>query len=290
MGAVHVYVDAVSHFKLQYFVLGLCALFFFALTRQVQWSVASLALVLLNLAVLLPWYFPDSAPRSPSAVPVRLLFANVYANNTDYDRLKTLIRSERPDIIALAEVTPAWQDALADLEEVYPYSLAGVGPGQAGMLMYSALPLTPLNDLGSLGLSDRELLGATVNWEGVSFAAIAVHPLPPITPGMFEARNRFLQTVGTYAGDRLEPVVMIGDFNVSLWSPIHQQFSRTSGLRNARQGFGILPSWPVHRFPLLIPIDHCFVSNEVHVRTFRTGPRVGSDHLPIVADLSIPQS
>lgn len=289
-GATSVYFEAVSHFKLQYFVLGLCAFFFFVLTRQLRWTIVSLVLVLVNLAVLVPWYVPDSVPNAARTAPIRLLFANVYVNNMEYDRLKSIIRRERPDLIALAEVTPAWQEALTDLEPLYPYSLAGVGPGQSGMLMYSSRPLTPLSDIDALGISERKILGATVTWEGISFAAIAVHPRPPIGPDLFEERNRFLATVGGYVRDRTAPVVVIGDFNVSLWSPIHQQFSHISGLRNARRGFGILPTWPAHQSLLFIPIDHCFISQDVDVRNFRTGASIGSDHLPILAELSLPQS
>jgi endonuclease/exonuclease/phosphatase (EEP) superfamily protein YafD len=37
----------------------------------------------------------------------------------------------------------------------------------------------------------------------------------------------------------------------------------------------------------MIPIDHFLVSEDVAVTRFETGPRVGSDHLPIVADIRI---
>lgn len=290
LGALNVYLDAVSHFKLQYCLLGLGALFFFALSRQMHWSALSLVLILINLTVLLPWYFPRSSSLSATTVPVRLLFANVYVSNTNYDRLKSLIRTERPDLIALAEATPAWQAALSDLKEIYPYSVEAVEPGRDGMLMYSSLPLTPLKDVGG---SWRQVLGATVERDGVFFTAIAIHPLPPTNSTQFAARNQLLSTVSAYLRKAMlenqNPTIVLGDFNISLWSPIYQQFVRESGLQNARRGFGILPTWPIPWLPLLIPIDHCLISPDIQVRAFQTGSEIGSDHLPIIADVSLPQ-
>ena len=37
-----------------------------------------------------------------------------------------------------------------------------------------------------------------------------------------------------------------------------------------------------------VRIDHVLVSPDWHVRSFRIGPDVGSDHFPVVADLLLP--
>jgi endonuclease/exonuclease/phosphatase (EEP) superfamily protein YafD len=63
-------------------------------------------------------------------------------------------------------------------------------------------------------------------------------------------------------------------------------------------GLGIHPTWPTpgtyRRLPklltplLAIPIDHCLVSHDITVSNLYVGPNIGSDHLPLVADLHIP--
>ena len=65
----------------------------------------------------------------------------------------------------------------------------------------------------------------------------------------------------------------------------------TSGLRNARQGLGVLPTHSIvaPQFAALsAPIDHCLVTPEIQVKDFRLGKAIGSDHRPIIADLLIP--
>ena len=76
-----------------------------------------------------------------------------------------------------------------------------------------------------------------------------------------------------------------------MWSPFYRSMMETSGLRNARQGRGILPTHSIvtPRFAALsAPLDHCLVTPDIQVKDFKLGPAIGSDHLPIIAELLIP--
>jgi endonuclease/exonuclease/phosphatase (EEP) superfamily protein YafD len=70
-----------------------------------------------------------------------------------------------------------------------------------------------------------------------------------------------------------------------MWSPFYKNMVKTGNLRNARSGFGILPTWPTFLPLAYIPIDHFLVSKEIGVLKIRTGRNVGSDHLPLITDL-----
>lgn len=83
-------------------------------------------------------------------------------------------------------------------------------------------------------------------------------------------------------------VIIAGDLNTTMWSPYYKRLARDSGLANARKGFGILATWPSFYPFLRIPIDHYLVSPEVRVVDLRMGPKFGSDHRPLVADLFVP--
>lgn len=116
---------------------------------------------------------------------------------------------------------------------------------------------------------------------------MAAHPHVPIRKTVFKLRNQQLAELGDYVAQIKTPVVVVGDLNITMWSPYYQRFVRQTGLRNARYGFGILPTWPTIIPLLYIPIDHFMVSPEIQVVNLRTGDRVGSDHLPLITDLAI---
>ena len=85
------------------------------------------------------------------------------------------------------------------------------------------------------------------------------------------------------------PVVLAGDLNVTMWSPHYIDFIRTSGLTNARDGYGIGGTWP--SIPLLgLPIDHILTTKGSWIGDFRVHSGVGSDHLPVSVELTFPDS
>ena len=81
-----------------------------------------------------------------------------------------------------------------------------------------------------------------------------------------------------------EPVLLLGDLNVSPWSYHFKRLLRQSGLRDGTLGKGFQPTWPTSLLPLLIPIDHCLYSLGIHVVYRIVGKDVGSDHYPVVVD------
>ena len=81
--------------------------------------------------------------------------------------------------------------------------------------------------------------------------------------------------------------IVAGDFNLTPWSFSLAHFERqASVVRHS----GILGTWSVERryFVPLFPIDHVFSSPEIRLASIMRGPRLDSDHLPVVATLLLP--
>ena len=72
--------------------------------------------------------------------------------------------------------------------------------------------------------------------------------------------GRQLERVGEIAEGCDGPVVVVGDLNITPFSPSFRRLCDAGRLRDARVGHGIQPSWPAGRWMLSIPIDHGLVS------------------------------
>ena len=84
-----------------------------------------------------------------------------------------------------------------------------------------------------------------------------------------------------------EPLIVAGDFNVTPWSQHFHTALARSGLNDCAAGHGLAPSWPSQFPPLGIRIDHCWASQHWRSTDVRLGPSLGSDHLPLIADLEL---
>jgi endonuclease/exonuclease/phosphatase (EEP) superfamily protein YafD len=83
---------------------------------------------------------------------------------------------------------------------------------------------------------------------------------------------------------------IMGDLNASMWSPAYKRMMRRQGLKDAREGHGLVLTQHGHgpvSGLLWRPIDHCLHNDRLAVRNFYAGPDLGSDHLPIVAELCL---
>jgi endonuclease/exonuclease/phosphatase (EEP) superfamily protein YafD len=93
--------------------------------------------------------------------------------------------------------------------------------------------------------------------------------------------------VAQAARERYGPTLVLGDLNVTPWSPHFRALLREGRLADSARGFGWQASWPAYSLPLRIAIDHCLVSAEFTVLRRRLGPHVGSDHLPVFVEVGV---
>ena len=287
LGEINLYFELSSHFKLQYLLVGLSTLIFFALVRSKKiWLLVSAFCIVINLAEIVPWYFP--APAFAGTTPgqqLRILHSNVLTNNRRYSDVISLVKAEQPDIAVFVEVSTSWARELAVLSEMFPYSLQQQESENFGSAIYSKLPLENASVQGFS--SQRKSLLADVKFQGKVISMMLVHPSVPIKQQSFIDRNQQLAAIGEYAAQVKNPLIVVGDFNTTMWSPFYKNMVKTGKLRNARSGFGILPTWPTFMPLVYIPIDHFLVSKEIGILKIHTGRNIGSDHLPLITDLVI---
>lgn len=282
------YLELASHFKLQYLVLNLLLLGLVSITQRKLLLVA-LFCVGVNSTEILPWYIPQlGAINDSEGEHLRLFQSNVQISNKRYLEVISLVRELKPDIAVFLEIDQLWSRELEALRNTLPYSLERNRIVGVRISIYSRLPLENAS-IELFGTAQVASLLADIKVQGQSVSMIVAHPLTPTTQRGFQQRNKQLEAIGSYVSQVKKPVVVVGDLNITMWSPFYKRFIQTSGLKNARSGFGVLPTWPTFSPLLYIPIDHCLVSPEIKVLESQTGRNIGSDHLPLITDLIIPR-
>lgn len=302
LGRVHLFCELLSHFRFQFFLLSWVPFVLLSLTGERPWLWTALFCLGLNGVAIAPWYLPLPV-LGESGPPLRVMVSNVLSENRSYDAFYALVEQEQPDLLVTLEVNDEWVRELTDLELILPYSAIEPREDNFGIALYSKQPLDDVERvIWGEGAETAELaetaamvntgvpsITAQIDWQGQLIELVATHAMPPINPGYFEARNDHLRSLAQYlrelGGGR--PKLVLGDFNTTMWSPFYQSLVRKAKLKNAREGFGIQPTWP-SKMPLLqIPIDHILTSHDFTVLDSRRRRLAGSDHDVLLADVAL---
>jgi endonuclease/exonuclease/phosphatase (EEP) superfamily protein YafD len=296
-GTLHWRFELFAHFTLVFFWAAALGAVLMALTRHWRWMAVGLVVVLVNGALLFPFYVQEA--RAASDAPkekIRLLSMNVLSINHRYEDAIAAIEEADADIVLLQETTPAWCSALAPLREVYPTYLEVPRNDDFGIAIYTRLPGAKAFEVES-EQSPVPILAITLD-QGLT--VYNVHTTPPVNWESARIRDVMLEELAGWTEDHAGPVVIGGDLNITPWSPLYRRFVAASGLRNARMGFGLLPTWPQDRtFPLLpnalrfrpfMPIDHVMLPPDAGVIRCERGPNIGSDHRPLLVEFYLETS
>jgi len=157
-----------------------------------------------------------------------------------------------------------------------------------GIALFSRVPLTT-SEVVYLGSAEVPSIATTVEIGGRTVFFLGTHPLPPTTANNARMRNEQLREIAAEIRRHGEPAILLGDLNVTPWSPFFTGLLRESGLRNSSQGRSVRGTWPTTMPFGRIPIDHCLVSSNLRVTGKRLGPEVGGDHYPVLIELLVPK-
>jgi endonuclease/exonuclease/phosphatase (EEP) superfamily protein YafD len=233
------------------------------------------------------WERPGFRP-AVAGTTVKLLLVNVFAENDDYDRAARLIRDERPAVVGITELTPAWARELAPVLARYPRRAVAPRDGFFGIGLWGRTLLRRPR-IEPFAAGGRNAVLATLALGRYRATLVLVHPPFPFTPIGARDRSRQFDAIGDALdrGDLGQRVAVCGDLNATPWSATERRLV-SRGLTDVSVGRGFAGTWPSFLPAFLrLPLDTCLVRGLTLVDR-RTGPHVGSDHLPLVVELGIP--
>lgn len=279
--------DLFAHFRVQYAALFVLLAGLLVLLRLYWLALAGALGFAISAVALFPYIDHDSVPaavadaREPT---FRLLSFNVWFRNPDMARVAAYMEQTQADAAVLLELTPPQAELLLPLLPSYPYF--HIEPSRMGAAVFSKWPVqsaesVPLAPGGAIAVR------MTVDWRGTPVNLLGVHLNWPLGPRNSAFRNEELRALVDFSKTQREPLIVAGDFNLTPWSEYFSAALEESGLHDAALGFGLAHSWPAQFSPVGIRIDHCWVSAQWRSLSAEVGPSLGSDHLPVLAELSL---
>lgn len=279
-------VDVLSSFAVQYAVLAALLALLFAVRRRWLRALAFALLLVPDGASLLAGLRADRE----AARPLGLVYAaNLSEQPGAVSRAVATLDALHPDLIWLTEfpdhLDPAHAAQLERLEQDYPYGIAWPAAEGRSLRFLSRFPVRAREVFNPQWAPGRPALRLTLDVRGVPLTVFALHTHPPAAGWSLHARNETLEWVADNIAAADGDVLVIGDLNLSAFSPRFTRFIRSSGLDCVSPWTCAEASWPTWLPPMATPIDHVLVKGDLVVGDLHRGPPTGSDHYPVIAEI-----
>jgi endonuclease/exonuclease/phosphatase (EEP) superfamily protein YafD len=279
--------DLFAHFRVQYAAMFVVLALLLLILRRWVFALVALVGLCVSAVPIIPYLPAASAGTAAAATgspTFRLLSFNVWFRNPDMATTAAYIEQSGADAVVLLELTPLQAERLRPLLPSYPHF--HIEPSRMGAAVFTKWPVLAAE---SMPLAKDGAIAARVqiDWHGTPVTVLGVHLNWPLGHRNSRFRNEELAGVVAFSKAQREPLIVAGDFNLTPWSEYFSDALEESGLHDSARGFGLARSWPAHFAPLGIRIDHCLLSREWRSVHTEVGPPLGSDHLPVIADLSL---
>jgi endonuclease/exonuclease/phosphatase (EEP) superfamily protein YafD len=273
------------------------------------WAIAGMLAALWNIALAWPSIAANVetafADPPPKGRPLNVVSFNLSYDNQGFGKTVDFLAKSGADVIGLSEVTPEAKAALlGKLKAIYPHGVDCVGQDRFCELMLLSKKPLRYGFAGKIGakltyIASAELDGQSgpisvavahivlpfvkPDWEPLKTWIPADDPSPLLqgTPALWQSVQ--MAVLAGYVRSLGRDQIVMGDFNNVPWSDVQTAFRAATWLDNRGP---MVPTWPARLpAPLRVPIDTVFVGGGLSIRNLHVGPDLGSDHLPVIAEI-----
>lgn len=259
-----------------------------------------LILVALVLIVVQIFWATGEFGRSPRGVDpgvsvageLRVATANVFAGNDAVGVLFESLAAQGADVVMLQEITPEQLELLERTASwvSFPHRVLDARPGAHGSVIVSRLPIDSGGVIwpGGWPMTQAFVRVPTAD-QPVAVELINVHVIAPLSTDSITIWNAQLADLQTMVADASAPVVIAGDFNATAQHGGVAELT-DAGLVDAHlaAGWGWGATFPASGVvPAVLRLDRILVADEFEVRGFSRLDPLGSDHRPLMAQISV---
>lgn len=281
-----------SQFRLQFLWLGLACAVGLLVSRRYKSLSACLVVAVLN------WVGMDASDfysqnvelnsgKQPIENSIRLMEMNVENKNRDYERARSFISQADPDIILIDELTPTWLAELKPAFEKHPFQVFVTRDDTYGSGVFSRFPIIN-SKTEYFGERKHPVIRVDFMRAGKTVNLVHAHFQGPVSPRYYAMHLADARGTLNMLNDCGATALFCGDLNTNSWCNPLRGLVKSAGLIDSKRGRGFQLSWPTtNRSPIpLLGIDHCFVRG-LQVTNRTVGPTVGSDHFPLLVELTL---
>lgn len=280
--------DLLAHFSPVWFGGGLAGLLVGVACRGFDRAALVAAGLIATVAaggLMAPELLRPAGPQAAAGAPgtIKVVQFNVWAENRDPQGSIDWLVRENPDFAILEETTPPFRAALAAQRR---WRIAC--PACEVMILSKLAPIAagaPTVETDAAGPLTR----ATYRDARGTFTVLGVHYAWPTEPEVQQVQEqRLAETLGRFPRER---TILAGDFNSAPWSFSRRRWDAVFALPRRDRA---ICTWPVrqtyrYRWLGLIPflaLDHVYAGPGWATVKVERGPRLGSDHYPVIVTLA----
>lgn len=285
-GRFSVHLDVAAHFA-PFWLAGAVLTLVFSLMfhgwRRKALAVTSLVGLVAALTLIAPEYLRSTGPHAPRNAPdqLKVVQFNGWHDNPRPGVILAWLAKEQPDIAVIEENPWRFKRAPAQLNDW------SVACRHCEVMILSRTPAIATADTWTKQGPRAPFTGAVFRDRRGTFEIIGVHNSWPVERDQPFQERRLAQVLAGLPKDR---TILTGDFNSAPWSFQRRRWDKAFGLVRRERAIPSWPAQPPERLPWLtfpiLPIDHVYAGKGWATVSVRRGPRLSSDHYPLVLILA----
>lgn len=310
----------IDNFMTWYFLPVLVLLPLALLVRAKRGALLLLPLLVIGLLRYAPYFVPRAQAQLDTPT-LRVVTFNTWGGNASFaegpafEQMDEWLHTTDADVIVLQEVPLSQRqraDGILGLADAYPQQFSTDVEGWTGALLTRLSVIESASYEPDPSFRRPRYQRVVVRVGEQSVAVYNVHIRFPIFPPRvnlpfyipylpmllgydeYERNEEMRYLLRLVERERL-PFVLAGDFNMSDQSLMYNAVAAQLNDSFRAAGVGLGTSWPVSTarqdllsfIPPLLRIDYIWHSDDLRALDARLGPALSSDHLPLVAELTI---
>ena len=279
----------IVHFRPHLAMASLVLLILGTMARRPIAAALSLAMLAIHGAPLWPYLDIAGGAHAAAASNLRIFALNMHGKSTDAEALRQAIETEHPDIVVLTEMPGTIERMAHEIAGLPPYRAGEPPRSPRGVTVFSRWPIARWTLERGPDEAARVLSADICNqqtWRGC-LRVVALHAPRPFGNGAALQKEQLSIAAEAVSSAPDRRSILAGDLNLTPWAPEFSSLLARGNLRDTGPYRGLLATW-FSRLPFVgLLIDHVLVSPDIGILANRVGADLGSDHLPVIADLTV---